>query len=311
VPGEVSLVDVGRALNISQEEAANLIAVTVGDAVKANEVVAVPGGFLGRLRRRARSPVDGQVRVVRKGQILIETAPRISELHAHLRGQVTSIIPDRGAVITVAASLVQGAWGSGGEAGGRLWIGLDQTGRPFRARHLEADCRGTIVVAGSIADLDVLVRGAMIGIAGMVAASARTELCGSLRSAPYPIMLAEGFGQRPLSEPATEIFQASKGREAWLSAPSPDCWDGQRPEVVIPLQVEESPPEEAGHMTLRAGSPIRCLRAPYLGARGIVRDLPVTPRTVESGARLPVAEVELEGGGEPVLVPVANLEMLY
>ena len=54
---------------------------------------------------------------------------------------------------------------------------------------------------------------------------------------------------------------------------------------------------------------VRLLRAPYLGAVGTVTDLPTLPRVVESGARLPVAEVELEDEG-PVLVPLANLELI-
>ena len=303
--------DVSRTLDAPEQKSAESISVAVGDTVKANEIVAGPGGFLGRLRRRARSPVDGQVKAVRRGQILIETAPRAVDLSARVQGKVIDIIPERGVVIGIVGSLVQGAWGNGGEASGPIWIGPDQASRPLRARHLDRGCQGTIVVAGPVANLEVLERAAMIGIAGLVASSARAELCSSLRGAPFPIMLTEGFGQLPMSEAANSIFQAGRGREAWLHAPSPDCWDSKRPEILIPLETQDSPAEDTGQPVPRVGSLVRCRRAPYVGGQGIISELPVEPHIVDSGLRLPVAEIELEGHSEPVLVPVANLELLY
>ena len=60
---------------------------------------------------------------------------------------------------------------------------------------------------------------------------------------------------------------------------------------------------------LEAGNRVRILRAPYLGAVGRVEDVLEHPQTIESGARVPVARVNLAEGQSP-LVPLANLEVI-
>jgi hypothetical protein len=54
---------------------------------------------------------------------------------------------------------------------------------------------------------------------------------------------------------------------------------------------------------------VRLVRAPYVGAVGTVIALPAHPRTIETGARVHGAEVDL-GQEAPVFVPLANLEVL-
>jgi hypothetical protein len=80
--------------------------------------------------------------------------------------------------------------------------------------------------------------------------------------------------------------------------------------LLIPLRAEEErPPEESQPQPLKKGAYVRVVRAPYLGAMGTVADLPSAPQTVESGARLQVAVVDLEGEGS-VAVPLSNLELI-
>ena len=49
----------------------------------------------------------------------------IHQLAAHVKGQVSNVMPGRGVVIAAAGSLVQGTWGSGGEAEGVLKVLVD------------------------------------------------------------------------------------------------------------------------------------------------------------------------------------------
>jgi hypothetical protein len=56
---------------------------------------------------------------------------------------------------------------------------------------------------------------------------------------------------------------------------------------------------------------VRGLRAPYAGAIGTVMGLPALPQVVESGSRLPVAEVELLDDGKLVRIPQVNLEWVH
>jgi hypothetical protein len=88
-------------------------------------------------------------------------------------------------------------------------------------------------------------------------------------------------------------------------------WDIKRPEVIIPLGSEDSPPlEAAGPVALEEGRQVRVVRAPYTGSVGTVTHLPALPQAVESGARLLVAEVEFDDD-ERALIPLANLELIH
>ncbi len=131
LPGQIRVVDVGRTLGIRSEAANKVIRKSPDDAVQTDEVLAMPGGLFGRLRRPCRSPVDGFVIAVRNGLVLIEEAPTTHELCAHLKGQVTNVMPELGVVIATVGAVIQGIWGSGGEAEGVLKVLVDNPQRPL------------------------------------------------------------------------------------------------------------------------------------------------------------------------------------
>jgi hypothetical protein len=285
---------------------------SVGDTVQAGDVVAEFGGLFGKLRRRCRAPVDGQVIALRKGWVLIEASPSTFELRAHLRGQVTDVLPDRGVVITSVGTVIQGAWGSGGEAEGILKVAVDRPHKPLLARYLDASCQGTLLVGGRIMDRHALEQAVEAKVRAIIAGSVAAELCPLLQSLPYPVLITEGFGKLPMSREVFTLLRSGAGREAMLSADAETRLSTKRPEVLIPLRVEgELPPEEPDSLSFRVGTQVRGLRAPHLGVAGIVTDLPALPQVVESGARLAIAEMEQLKDGKTVSVPLANLELIY
>ena len=84
-----------------------------------------------------------------------------------------------------------------------------------------------------------------------------------------------------------------------------------RPEIVIPLTVEdamESKSEKDTASGISAGSMVRVIRAPYFGDIGTVVSLPSKLQQMESETMVRVAEVEI--GGETLVIPRANLEMV-
>jgi hypothetical protein len=309
VPGEIRVVDVGRALKIRRERVDRYLRKAVDDPVQAGEVLAAPRGLLGRLRS-CRAPVDGQVLAARNGLILIEGMPVDFELRAHMKGQITNIMPDRGVVISTVGTLIQGVWGSGGEAEGVLKMLVDSPQKPLRARSIDVSCHGTLVVGGRILDEQTFEQAIEAKVRGIIAGSANADLRPALEALPFPVMLSEGFGTLPMSQHVFSLLNSNMGREAILNADTQTRWDVKRPEVIIPLRSEEEKtPEEHGPMPLEVGMHVRVARAPHRGAFGTVTRLPALPQTVESGARLPVAEVDLEDEG-PVLIPLANLEFI-
>lgn len=311
LPGEVCVVDVSRALGVHRERAAKYVRKQVGDTVQTNDVLAAPGGLFGQLRKSCRSPMDGQIAEIRGNLILVESPATTFELRAHIMGRVTNVMPNRGVVISAAGALIQGIWGSGGEAGGVLKVLVDSPQKPLRARAIDVSCHGTVIVGGWILDEKVLEQAVEANVRGIIAGSVSSELCPVLESLPFPVLITEGFGSLPMSTPAFSLLNANAGREAMLSADTQTRLGGRRPEVLIPLRADEEMPREGTALSpLTVGDQVRALRAPHLGVIGTVADLPNMPQVVESGARLPVAIVEVDDEGK-LTIPLANLELIH
>ena len=311
LPGSVRVVDVSRALRLPRHRAGRYVLKSTGDNVQANEPIAVPGGLFGRLRRGCRSPVDGQIVDVRDGLILITSAGTTFELAAHLKGQVTNIMPSRGVVISAAGALIQGFWGTGSEAEGVLKLVVDSPQKPLRAKLVDVSCQGTIVVGGRILDEATLDQAVEAKVRGMIVGSVDAVLIPRLRALPFSLVVTEGFGTLPMSEPVFSLLHSNMGREAMVNAETSTRWGARRPEVLIPLRADDSTPEDLRHpRPLRVGDLVRVLRAPHLGMLGTVVDLPERPQTLESGSRVPAVLVELDDVDQPAIIPAVNVELV-
>lgn len=310
LPGQVRVVDVSRALGVPRNQAARYVRKAVGDTVQTDEVLASYRGPFAQLRPSCRSPVDGQIVEVRGNLILLESAAATFELRAHLMGQISNVMPNWGVVISAAGTLIQGMWGSGGEAEGVLKMLVDNPEKPLRARAIDVSCHGTVVVGGRILDDRVFEPAIEARIRGIIAGSVHADLCPLIESLPFPVLITEGFGTVPMSKQVFSLLQSNAGREVMLNTDTRTHWGAKRPEVLIPLRAEEEMPrEETGTHPFGVGDRVRALRAPHLGEMGTVAGLPERPHIVESEARLPVAVVDMEDG-EQVLVPLANLELI-
>lgn len=311
LPGEVRVLDVSRALGIPRERAAKAVRKTVGDTVQVDDVLAARGGPLGRFKKSGRSPVNGQIVEIRGSLILIESAATPFELRAHIKGQVTNVMPNRGVVISASGALIQGVWGNGGEAEGVLKMVVDSPQKPLRARSIDVSCHGTVVVGGRILDENVLEQAVEARVRGIIVGGLDAGLRPLLQSLPFPILITEGFGPLPMSKQVFDLLHSNAGRDAMLSADTQTRWGAKRPEVLIPLRADEEMPHEDTSMSpLKIGAQVRVLRAPNFGAMGTIADLPTLPETVESGAQLPVAVVTLEDE-KRALIPLANLELIH
>jgi uncharacterized membrane protein YvlD (DUF360 family) len=311
LPGRVRVVDVSRALGVRREQTAKYLRKAVGDTVQADEVLAASKGLLGRLRPGCRAPVDGQIFAVRDGLVLIEAVSETFELRAHIAGQITNVMPSVGVVISTSGALIQGTWGNGGETEGVLKVVVDKPQKPLRARAIDVSCHGTLVVGGRLLDQEVLEQAKEAKVRGVIVGSVDAAMRPFLESLSFPVMITEGFGSLPMAHNVFSLLHSNMGREAMLTADTQTRWGAERPEILIPLRTEEARlPEQPKLEPLQVGQKVRVARAPYMGTLGTVADLPVVPQTVESGARLPVAAVNLEDE-ETIVVPLANLELIH
>jgi len=320
LPGKVWVADVSQALGISRERAVQYVKQNVNDLVQANDVLAERENQFGWPSRRCQAAVNGQLVAIQHGAVLVEAEATTLELRSQIAGRVTNVVPERGAVISAVGVLIQGVWGSGGETTGLLRVLVDEPDRPLTAESFERDYHGrwrqVLAVGGTIMDEAALEKAVEAKIAGLVVGSVDAGLRPRLEELPCPVLVTEGFGALAMRPEAFTLFQANEGRwalestAATVSADRQSRWESEPPKVFIPLDAAQGMvPQDPNPRPVQVGMRIRGLRAPYQGAAGTVLELPASPQRVDSGIKLPVAAVELDGG-ELAAIPLANLEVV-
>jgi hypothetical protein len=180
----------------------------------------------------------------------------------------------------------------------------------LKAEAITVSNRGVIVVGGRGVDAEGLRRLREYHVKGLVLGSLSPDLLADVRGLGFPVILTEGFGDRPMSSPAFTLLKTNTGREIALDARPTDRVEGARPEVIIPLPSSaQLPPVPAEGEALRAGKRVRGLRGPSAGSVGTVIKVLEYPALLPSGVRAPAARVDFEGAG-PAVVALANLEIL-
>jgi hypothetical protein len=125
----------------------------------------------------------------------------------------------------------------------------------------------------------------------------------------YPILVLDGFGAMPMNTAAYNLLTTNDKREVTVNAEIFDRYNGNRPEVIIPLPVSSEPEEPNPYEAFAVGHRVRMRRAPHAGMLGAIASLPPGMSVLPSGLRVPAAEVKLENGNS-VLVPLVNLEVV-
>lgn len=300
------LLDVARGLGVSIEKADEALKCKPGDQVAEGDLLAGPVGFP---RRVLRAPHPGKVVLAGSGQVLIESQARPFELKAAIPGIVTDLVEERGAIIETTGAVVQGVWGNGGLDYGLMFVSAKEPGEVLAADVLDVSLRGYIVLAGHVADAEVLKSAAILPLRGLILASMDPELIELARTMPFPVMIIEGFGHRPMNAAAFKLLSTNQRREVALNAESWNRFTGARPEVVIPLPDQDLAADLLPQtVEYEPGQKVRIVRAPHASKTGTLVELAGT-RVLPSGIRALAAEVRLDDG-ETVITPLANLDVL-
>jgi hypothetical protein len=276
----------------------------------------------GRLKRRCQAAVTGQVIAIRHGAVMVEAEASTLELHSPFAGRITDIVPAQGVLISAAGALIQGLWGCGSETSGILRVVVGDRDEALTAESLETDsiddgpnhssasrCQ-ILAVGGNIMDEAALEKAVEVQIGGLIVGSVSAGLRPQLQALPCPVLMTEGFGELAMRSEAFTLLKASHGRSATMTAACPPTWPGGPPNVFVPTKpVQAVAPKHPTPQPLQVGMRVRGLRAPYQGLVGTVHELPDLPQIVDSGIRLPVATVALDGG-ENAVIPCVNLEAL-
>ncbi len=304
-PPDFRIVDVARELETPVKKARSYLKISQGDTVAEGDILAARGG-LGA--QTARAPISGRIMGYGRGRILLEAEPHTIRLNALVPGTVTEIWPGEGVTIETIGAYIQAAWGNNREAYGVLNVVVRAPRHPIRPKHIDLSTQGGILVGGARIDEEGLERAVEMQVRGIIVGSVSPSLIPRLKDVNFPVIATEGAGERPMCRAIFDLLRSVNGREAAVSGQLKSRWSAKRPYIVVPMPTQAGNPVDPGS-PLTVGSNVRVLAGTYAGTSGTVVRLPNGLVQIETGSRLPGAEIDV-GGGETTFVPFANLERL-
>jgi hypothetical protein len=146
-------------------------------------------------------------------------------------------------------------------------------------------------------------------VRGLILTSMSPALLPLASQAPYPVMLIDGFGRRPMNSSAYKLLSTNIRRTITLNAVAYNRLNGDRPDIFISLPVTQEPPEPRDLETFLPGQTVRVISLVRPARIGTLTRLSPNQVSLPNGLRVKTAEVQLESGDQ-ILVPLTNLEVL-
>lgn len=327
LPGPAVPFNLARLIGVTPAELPDHLLVPAGGVCVESQPIARTKGLFGWFEHEFPSPATGVLESVSKvsGQIIVRGEPIAVRVKAYLSGAVVEVIPDNGVVVEAEAAVVQGIFGIGGEAYGKLTPVCDAPDQTLSEDRVRTEHRGQVIVGGARATGAAIRKAAQLGIAAVVTggiddqdlkdilgydlgvAVTGTETIGTT------VIMTEGFGDIAMARRTFELLCRHTGKEVSVNGATQIRAGVMRPEIVICLGEKpaknEAVADAAVAGTLAVGTPVRMIREPYFGELGTVAALPHELQTLESGSKARVVEVKLSDGRQ-IIVPRANVELL-
>ena len=325
LPGNVQMVNIANLLNIDAQDIAEVMLVDIGSEIKEGELLAETKGLFGFFKSSAVSPVDGVLESISDvtGQVVLREVPIPVEIDAYMNGEVASVLEEEGVVVTSNAVFIQGIFGMGGENRGELRVLVDSREDELTPEMIPGDVKGAVIVGGSFISLEAYKKAISVGAAAVVVGGFNyhdlkdvlgytlgVAITGS-ENLGTSLILTEGYGQIPMGNRCFELLKQHNEKFTSVNGSTQIRAGVIRPEIVIPLTADDSMESRSDKDTtsgISSGSLVRVIRAPYFGDIGTVVSLPSELQQMESETMVRVAEVEI--GGETLVIPRANLEMV-
>ncbi len=324
LPGNVQVVNLASKLSLDPARVTAALLKPIGSAVERDEPIAFTKGLFGFGRTEVNAPCAGVLESLSSvtGQLLLREPPAPVEVTAYVSGRVARVLDDEGVVVETRGAFLQGIFGVGGEACGRIAVPVGNPDAELRPGDLSREHRGCVLVGGAYVSHDTLMRARDIGVAAVLVGGFDDgdlrKLLGrdlgvaitGAESLGFTLVLTEGFGRIPMAQRTWKLLSRHEGREASVSGATQIRAGVMRPEVIVPL--DEDAPElldEAGG-GLETGALVRVIREPWFGRIGRVVALPAALAPLETEALVRVLEVEFTDEKERRTVPRANVERI-
>jgi hypothetical protein len=320
LPGKVHIVNLATLLGVMPDELAPTMKLAAGAAVTKGQVVAETSSFFGLFRSRVESPTDGTLESVSEvtGQAVFREPPVPVEVLAYLDGTIVEVLAGEGVVVETSGALVQGIFGLAGERHAPIATVAREPDHVLDAGDLTVEHAGKIVLGGGRVTLAGMRRAMELGVAAVVCGGIAYQDVRDLlgydvgvavtgnEPLATTLVVTEGFGDIAMARATFDLLRSLAGRMASVCGATQIRAGVIRPEVVVPDAGDGAEVEHGGG--LEVGAPVRCIRAPYFGRIGKVAALPVALVDMPSETRVRVLEVDL--GGETIVVPRANVEVI-
>jgi len=326
LPGDVFPVNLANQLGLVPAEVPRSLLKKIGDTVVGGECLAVSPGMFGMFRSEYLSKHAGTIESVSNitGQMILRGPQIPVRVLAYLIGTVVEVLPHEGVIVESEVSLIQGIFGIGGEAYGRLAVVCTRPDQDLTPELITEAHRGQIVVGGRRILEASIRRAAELGVSAVVAggiddqdlrdvlgydlgvAITGTEQIGTT------VIVTEGFGEIAMADRTFAILRSHQGAPAAVNGATQIRAGVIRPEIVIPLPDRSQTDKLAatvGGGVLEIGSPVRIIRDPWFGVLGKVCALPHEPQLLATGSKARVLKVECSDGRR-LTVPRANVEIV-
>lgn len=328
VPGKTTTLNVAYALGIEPDKIKKYLLKGLGDYVKKDDIIACYRPFFGLINKTCKAPCDGKIEYISEisGQIVIRELPIEVAINAFISGVVTQVIPNEGAIVQTPAAFVQGIFGVGGETYGELMMISDKPEDIVKPENISDDCKGKILVGGSLIEEKALRKALEVGARGIIVGGINDKdlrnflgyeigvaITGNEKIG-LTLILTEGFGRMPMLRRVFALLKKFEGKLACINGATQVRAGVVRPEIIIPQEhVRIENQGDSGiyptQMTLKIGTSVRIIREPYFGAIGKVVGLPIELQRIETESIVRVVEIELEDKRR-IIIPRANIEII-
>lgn len=325
LPGDVQPLNLANSMSLSAGDVPGALLKQVGEKIAVGEVIARTKGMFGLFQHEYKSKVAGTIESISNvtGQLIIRGEPTPVRVVAYLSGRVVEVLPNEGVIVESDVSLVQGIFGIGGEAFGKMMKACSGPRENLTPERITEDMRGAVVIGGARVTGDALKKAVQIGVSAVVSGglddSDLREILGydlgvaitGSERVGITLVVTEGFGDIAMAERTFALLSSHEGKEASVNGATQIRAGVLRPEIVVTLDAggQATTAAEPHPSFLEVGSPVRVIRDPYFGQLGTVSALPHELRVLESESKARVLEVALEAG-QKVVVPRANVELV-